>query len=93
MGALEMLDLEALCWILEEKFCDINDCDSEHHDALWLAIGIGNVKYLKEILSAGAQVTGEHLVYAASLKNFEIVAKLAALFRYPDKLVALNLFR
>ena len=97
MGALEMLDREALGWFLEEKICDINDVDSEGHDALWLAIGLGNALLINDILSGGAQVRGDHL-WIAGLTNYEIAAKLALLHRYsicPDdrKPAGLNLFR
>ena len=105
MGALEIYDLEALKWLLDEKICAIDDVDSEGHDLLWHAIRLGDMLIIDDILSAGAQVTPEHIIYAsghqryyaASFKNFELAAKLVLLYRYSawpkeQRPAALNLF-
>ena len=93
-----MLDREALCWFLKEKICDINDVDSEGQDVLSLAIAMDNMLFLNDILSGGAQVKREHLIHAASLGNYEIIGRLALLYRYSEcpkeyKPAGLNFFR
>ena len=98
MGAFEMRDLEIIRWLVEEKICDINDVDPEGNDVLWRAIGSDDMSLINEILAGGASVKAEHLIYAASLCNYEIIARLALLYRYSEcrddrKPAGLNLFR
>ena len=59
---------------------------------------LGDMCFINEILLGGAQVTPQHLIYAASLKNYEIAAKLGVLYRYSawpneHRPAGLNLFR
>ena len=97
MGALEMLDRDALHWLSQERICDSTDVDSEGNDALCLAIRMRDMFWVNEVLYA-SKVSGDHLRYAALFKNPEIVARLALLYRYSEwpsehKPAGLNLFR
>ncbi len=96
MRALEALDRDALCWLLEERICSLDDVDSEGHDVLCIAIRIGNMLLINDVISSGIEIRPVHLLYAAFRKNFEIVARLALLYRYSacqNKPAGLNFFR
>ena len=93
MGALEMQDLKAAGWFLNKRICDIKDTDLKGHDALWFAVGTGELSIVNEMLAAGAQVNEHHVSNAAGVNNLALLMKLVVKFRYskhPE--IALNMF-
>ena len=94
MGALEMQDLEAALLFLNERICDINDTDREGHDALWFAVGTGELSIVNELLAAGAKINHQHVWNAGRTDNLGLLMKLLFKFRYrgfpPERV--LNLF-
>lgn len=89
MVALAIKDLDGIIQILDQKICSITDVDDENHDALWFAINASKPSLINKALEAGATVTEDHLLQAASFeseKDFsEILLRLLTTYRYSQR--------
>ena len=96
MVALRTLNVQARRWLLEEELCFIHHRDSNEQNALSIAITLGDLLLINELLDAGAKIRAEHLALASSCGNREIVTKLTLIYYYnlcENKRVGLNLWR